>query len=51
MEEQHRLRVNAKWQSGLNASKPTNATNATDHVDDFIARIDKLTQVGTVLQS
>ena len=45
MEEQNRLQMNAKGQAELNATHPSNATDATDHVDDFIARIDKLRQV------
>ena len=33
------------WLDQSNYSLASNATNGTDHVDDFIARIDKLRQV------
>jgi len=49
MEEQHRLHVSGNWLDQLNSSSASNATNPTDHVDDFIARIDKLRQVGRCL--
>lgn len=47
-EEQHRLHISA---GGLNGTaNGTAGVNATDHVDDFLARIDKLRQVGSYHQ-
>lgn len=48
MEEQHRLHASTNWLDQSNSSLANNATNGTDHVDDFIARIDKLRQVRDV---
>ena len=45
LEEQHRLHISAGWQDQLNTTNGTAAGNGTDHVDDFMARIDKLRQV------
>ena len=47
LEEQHRLHISAGGLSQLNSTaNGTASVNATDHVDDFLARIDKLRQVG-----
>ena len=46
LEEQHRLHISAGGLSQLNSTvNGTAGVNATDHVDDFLARIDKLRQV------
>ncbi|KAA6420194.1 MAG: hypothetical protein FRX49_09857 [Trebouxia sp. A1-2] len=44
LEEQHRLHLSTNWLDQANSSLASNATNGTDHVDDFISRIDKLRQ-------
>ncbi|KAL0050456.1 hypothetical protein WJX82_011533 [Trebouxia sp. C0006] len=44
LEEQHRLHLSTNWLDQANSSLASNATNGTDHVDDFIRRIDKLRQ-------
>lgn len=47
LEEQHRLHISAGGLSQGNSTADGTATvNGTDHVDDFLARIDKLRQVG-----
>ena len=47
-EEQHRLHISAGGLNQLNGTaNGTAGVNATDHVDDFLARIDKLRQVGS----
>ena len=48
LEEQHRLHLSINWLDQANSSLASNATNGTDHVDDFIRRIDKLRQVSTM---
>lgn len=45
LEEQHRLHISAAWLDPLNTTTGAAGVNGTDHVDDFIARIDKLRQV------
>lgn len=46
LEEQHRLHISAGGLSQVNSTANGTATvNGTDHVDDFLARIDKLRQV------
>lgn len=48
MEEQHRLHISAGGLNQLNSTaNGTAGINGTDHVDDFLARIDKLRQVGS----
>ena len=52
MEEQHRLHISAGGLNQLNGTaNGTAGVNATYHVDDFLARIDKLRQVGSYHQS
>lgn len=47
LEEQHRLHISAGGLNQVNSTANGTATvNGTDHVDDFLARIDKLRQVG-----
>ena len=45
LEEQHRLHVSGGWLDQYNATNASTSSNGTDHVDDFLARIDKLRQV------
>ena len=52
LEEQHRLHVSGALLDQYNeTSGVNNTTNMTDHVDDFIARIEKLRQVQPQPQS